>query len=62
MVVLKDRSKFRLMPEKDIPYIVIVHTMDAARGTKDDQEIFANQSEVYKRGLLKMVSFAGGLN
>ena len=51
-----------LMPEKDIPYIVIVHTMDAARGTKDDQAIFENQSEVYKRGLFKMVSFAGGLN
>jgi len=51
-----------LMPEKDIPYIVIIQTMDAARGTKDDQAIFENQSEAYKRGLFKMISFAGGLN
>jgi hypothetical protein len=51
-----------LMPEKDIPYIVLIHTMDAARGSQEEQAIFENNSEVYKKGLFTMISFAGGLN
>ena len=51
-----------LMPEKEIPYIVLIHTMDAARGTEEDKALFDNYSEVYKKGLFSMVSFAGGLN
>jgi hypothetical protein len=50
------------MPEKDIPYIVLIHTMDAARGSQEEQAIFENNSEVYKKGLFTMISFAGGLN
>jgi len=51
-----------LMPEKEIPYIVLIHTMDAARGTEEDKALFDNYSEVYKKGLFSMISFAGGLN
>ena len=51
-----------LMPEKDIPYIVLIHTMDAARGTSEEENLFENYSEPYKKGLFKLVSFAGGMN
>ena len=51
-----------LAPEKDIPYIVLIHTMDAARGSSEDEALFENYSEVHKKGLFKLVSFAGGMN
>jgi hypothetical protein len=50
------------MPEQDIPDIVLLHTMDAARGSQEEQALFEHKSEVYKQGLFTMISFAGGLN
>ena len=57
----KTSANLVLMPEKAIPYIVLVHVLDAARGKEAAIE-FDQYSEPHKKGLFSAVSFAGGLN
>ena len=33
-----------LMPEKEVPYIVLIHTMDAARGKDKDRQLFKSET------------------
>ena len=66
----KTSANLVLLPDKSIPYIVLVHVMDAARGkAKDDTgnsvadefEKYA-EKEPHKAGLFSAISFAGGTN
>ena len=59
----KTSANLVLMPEKSIPYIVLVHVMDAARGKEAGKEFSQYlEKEPHKAGLFSAVSFAGGLN
>ena len=58
----KTSANLVLMPEKAIPYIVLVHVMDAARGKEAAKEFAQYEKEPHKLGLFSAVSFAGGLN
>ena len=66
----KTSANLVLLPDKSIPYIVLVHVMDAARGKKKDEagnsvadefEKYADK-EPHKAGLFSAISFAGGTN
>ena len=70
----KTSANLVLLPEKSIPYIVLVHVMDAARGKVmdatgkkldyDASEEFSKyaEKEPHKAGLFSAISFAGGTN